>query len=79
VTTVSVKLTRALVARLDAVAAERRTSRSTLIRQALERDLQRRPGRRARSFAALARDFAGCLSGPPDLSHDPGRLRGYGR
>jgi predicted transcriptional regulator len=77
---VSVKVPAALGVKLAAVAAERRLSKSHVVRQALEAALsRRRTVARRRSFTALAGDLAGCASGPVDLSHHPRHLRGYGR
>lgn len=77
--TLSVKLPAALDAKLTATATERGVSKSAVIRRALETVLVGARGRRAASFLALAKDLAGCVRGRADLSHNPGRLRRYGR
>ena len=77
---VSVKVPAALGAKLAVIAAERRLSKSDVVRQALEAALNRkRAVARRRSFTALAGDLAGCASGPVDLFHHPRHLRGHGR
>lgn len=78
--TLSVKLPPVLEAKLAAAAERRGLTKSALIRGALEVVLtgNRRHGR-AGSFLALAKDLAGCVAGPSDLSHNKRQLRGYGR
>jgi predicted transcriptional regulator len=78
-TTLSVKLPASLGARLAATATRRRVDKSSIVRAALAAALAREPGSRARAFAEVARDLAGCVSGPVDLSSDARHLRGYGR
>jgi len=77
--TLTVKLPTGLEAQLAARAAERGQSKSSIVRKALESALTRDLKPRARSFASLAHDLAGCVLGPIDLSHHPRHLRGYGR
>jgi len=60
-------------------AAERGQSKSSVVRKALEAALTRDRKPRARSFASLAHDLTGCVSGPIDLSHHPRHLHEYGR
>jgi len=74
-----VKLPAALAARLSAAAARRRISKSRIVRAALESALEHERGPRARSFAAVAGDLVGCVTGPVDLSTNPRHLRRYGR
>ncbi|MGH7275782.1 MAG: hypothetical protein ACREIY_01995 [Candidatus Rokuibacteriota bacterium] len=78
-TLLSVKVPAALGARLAAAAARKRSSKSGIVRSALEAALAAKRTPRARSFAAIAGDLAGCVSGPADLSHHPRHFRGYGR
>jgi len=78
-TTLWVKLPASLGSRLAATAARQRVNKSSIVRAALEAALAREQGPRVRSFAAVARDLAGCVSDPVDLSSDPRHLRGYGR
>lgn len=78
--TLSVKLPAALEARLAALAQRRGVTKSAVIRRALEWTVSDDRGRgRAGSFLALAKDLAGSLAGPADLSYNKRRLRGYGR
>ncbi|OGL13639.1 MAG: hypothetical protein A3K12_07400 [Candidatus Rokubacteria bacterium RIFCSPLOWO2_12_FULL_71_19] len=77
--TLTVKLPARLEVQLAATAAHRGVSKSSVVRRALEAALARDRKPRARSFASVARDLAGCVSGPVDLSHHPRHLRGYGR
>ncbi len=77
--TLTVKLPAALDAKISALAARRRVTKSQVVRGALERlfDDGRRP--RSGSFLALAKDLHGCVEGPGDLSHSSRHLRDYGR
>ena len=78
--TITVKLPPRLDSRLRQAVARRRSSRSALVREALESHLRDAPDRaREESCLALAQDLAGSLAGPRDLSSNRGRLRGYGR
>lgn len=77
--TLSVKVPSALEVELTVAATRRGLSKSALIRAALEGALTSGRGRQAGSFLALARDLAGCVAGPKDLSHSPRHLRDYGR
>jgi len=77
--TLTVKLPAWLEAQLAATAAERGQSKSSVVRKALEAALTRDRKPRARSFASLAHDLTGCVSGPIDLSHHPRHLHAYGR
>jgi predicted transcriptional regulator len=75
--TLSLKVPDALDTRLTAVARRRATSKSAVVRDALERLAT---GDEAHPSALdLARDLAGCVAGPRDLSSNPKHLRGYGR
>jgi ribbon-helix-helix CopG family protein len=77
--TITVKLPANLAARLRAAVAKRRSTRSTIVREALEAQLAAAGGRPGISCLDLAVDLAGSLDGPPDLSSNRRRLRGYGR
>ncbi len=77
--TVSLKIPPSLDRTVAEVAKSRRVSKSALIREALERYLATGPASPAKaSFLALAKDYAGCVDGPPDLSSNPDLLAGYG-
>lgn len=74
----TVKLPDALAARLRAAVHRRGRTQSELVREALELHLDGHtplPG----SCLDLARDLAGSVSGPADLSSNRRHLRGYGR
>jgi predicted transcriptional regulator len=73
---ISLKLPPALDRRLTDLAHRRRTTRSAIMREALETfDAGVSPN----SVAAAASDLAGCVSGPADLSTAPEHMVGYGR
>jgi hypothetical protein len=76
--TVSLKISPALDQAVEELAKRRGVSKSAVIREAIERYLSAgaRPARG--SFLALAKHLAGCVEGPPDLSSNAERLRGYG-
>ena len=77
--TISVKIPRPLAARLSAAVRRRKTSQSAIVREALEGHIRSPPLDSAGSFLELAGDLVGSVAGPPDLSTNKGRLRGYGR
>lgn len=77
-TTISVTLPNALDAKLTSMAKQRKTTKTAIVRAALEQYLANAeppPG----SVAALAKDLIGCVSGgPPDLSYNKKYLEGLG-
>ena len=74
----SVKLSGALIAKLTTIAEQKETTKSAVVRHALERALADRREPRGGSFLALARDLAGSVSGPSDLLTRSAHLKGYG-
>lgn len=77
-TTISLKIPTTLEQRLANLARKRGTSRSEVVRSALERlveDEDVRPG----SCLALMSDLVGSVDGPSDLSYNKKRLEGFGR
>lgn len=72
--TVSLKLPEELDRALTALARRRQSSRSALLREAIE--AMTRPERS--TVGELASDLAGSLSGPKDLSSSPRHTSGYG-
>jgi len=72
--TVSFKLPEALDAALSALAEQRKSSRSGLVREALE---ALTAGER-RSVTAMVDELVGSLAGPADLSTHPKHMAGYG-
>jgi len=78
--TMSVKLPPVLEAKLKALVRERRTSKSEVVRAALEAYFARDGKPRKLSALDLAGDLVGCLKGGPrDLSTNPKYMRGFGR
>jgi len=73
--TISVKLTRELDEALTRIARQRKSTRSTLIREAVE-VLAINP---RRSVTAMVDELGAALDGPTDLSTNEKRLAGYGR
>jgi predicted transcriptional regulator len=73
--TVSFKLPAALDQSLDNLARQRHSSKSALVREALERLAK---GTR-RSVTARAGRLVGSLEAPADLSTHPRHMAGYGR
>ena len=76
--TVSLKLPEPLDERLTEVAAERSTTKSAVVREALQAYLGRSKEVRSRSCLALASDLVGSVDGPRDLSFRAKRLKGFG-
>ena len=79
-TTISLKLPRALAVKLAAAARRQGTSKSALIREALESYFAQGDGAHFVSCYDLAADLAGSVdSGVGDLSYNKKRMEGYGR
>jgi predicted transcriptional regulator len=77
--TITVKLPPPLGERLSRAVVRRRSTRSAVVREAIEAYLAAEPSRREGSCHDLASDLAGSVSGPVDLSSSRLRMRGYGR
>lgn len=78
--TISLKLPDELLAELDTAAKGRRTTRSSLVRQSLEKALRRPASRGPRSCYDLAHDLAGSIKGlPKDLFNNPKYVEGFGQ
>jgi Arc/MetJ-type ribon-helix-helix transcriptional regulator len=77
--TITVKLPRVLAERLRRTVARRRSTRSAVVRDAIEALLVAEAGRAEGSCYDLSSDLAGVLTGPADLSSSRRRLKGYGR
>lgn len=73
--TISLKLPEDLDRRLSAIAERRRTSRSEVIRAALEAF---EPAAPVTSFTKAAGDLVGCVEGATDLSTSARHMSGYG-
>lgn len=78
--TIALQLPDALAAKLSATARKRRTSKSVLVREAIEAYFANAALAPSESFTALAGDLIGSLNaGPGDLAHNPQHLEDYGR
>ncbi len=77
--TLSLKLPDSLFRKLASAARQRGESRSTLVRDAIETFITADNHAPKGSCLDLAKDLAGCVNGPADLSFNKTRLRGYGQ
>lgn len=77
--TISLKITEEVDRRVAAVAHRAGTSKSAIIREAIEERLSNTPHPAMASFLDLAGDLVGCISGADDLASNPEHLEGYGR
>jgi hypothetical protein len=75
----SIKLPDSLEVRLSSAAHRAGVGKSEIVRKAIESYLCGPVALGRGSCLDLARDLAGCLRGPGDLSYNPKRMRGYGR
>ena len=74
----SLKVPDALDHRLAHVASCRKSSKSEVVREALNAFLAETGGDQAGSALTLAKDLAGCVTGPADLSVNPAHLKQFG-
>lgn len=74
--TLTLRLPPELAARLEAKAKELGVSRSALARSAVEQAVNGEP--QPLSFTDVAREFCGCVLGPPGLSTNPAYMEGSG-
>lgn len=77
--TISLKLAEGLDQKLAATAKKQRTTKSNLLRLAIQAFLSDDPKNQAGSCLDLARDLVGCVDAPADLSSNPARLKGFGK
>ena len=78
-TTISLKVPDELLARMDAVASAKRTSRSALLREALEEKLEVVASKSSPSLYDRSADLCGKdHSGMGDLASNPKHLKGFG-
>lgn len=77
--TITVKVSRPLAERLTRTVVRRRSTRSAVVREALEAHLAAEGAGTEGSCFDLTSDLAGSVRGPADLSSSRRRLRGYGR
>lgn len=77
--TISLKLPESLLTSLNAEARARGVSKSTLVRESLEKELRRKP-LGAKSCFDMAQDLIGSIKGlPEDLAVNPDYMKGFGR
>jgi hypothetical protein len=77
--TISLKLPDDLDRELSTRAEREGTTKSALVREAIEGYLSRDSGGPRGSFLELAGDLIGCVEGPGDLSYNKEHLKDYGR
>lgn len=77
--TLSLKLPEALDSQLGAVARQRRSSKSEVVRCALDAYLADEAIPRQGSALDVAGDLVGALEGPDDLSYQAEHMHGYGQ
>ena len=77
--TISLKLPEDLLAQLESEAKVRRITKSSLVRESLEKALRKPSESGTVSCHDLARDLAGSLKGlPKDLATNPKYMQGFG-
>jgi predicted DNA-binding protein len=80
VSTISLKLPERLLERLESESRLRGTTKSSLVRECLEKVLNARPSGNEVSCYDLASDLAGSLMGlPHDLATHPKHMKGFGQ
>jgi hypothetical protein len=78
--TISLKLPDDLLADLASEARKRRMTKSSLVRESLQKTLHAQPAKGAVSCYDLASDLAGTVKGlPEDLADNPKYLDGFGQ
>lgn len=78
--TISLKLPERLLHRLEEESKARGTTKSSLVRECLERSLDACPAGGKATCHDLARDLAGSLKGlPRDLATNPKHMEGFGQ
>ncbi|HOB97476.1 MAG TPA: CopG family transcriptional regulator [Verrucomicrobiota bacterium] len=78
--TISLKVPDRLLELLEAESRARRTTKSSLVRECLEKALDARASGGKATCYDLARDLAGSVKGlPRDLATNPEHLDGFGR
>jgi predicted DNA-binding protein len=79
-TTISLKLPEGLLTRLEEESRSRRTTKSHVVRECLEKGLVEVPARDQVSCYDLAQDLAGSVKGlPRDLATHPRHMEGFGQ
>jgi predicted transcriptional regulator len=77
--TISLKVSGALNEKLAALARQRRTTKSAVIREALEAFCTDGEKRRRTSWLDRIRDLVGSVEGPGDLSVNKKYMEGFGQ
>ncbi len=77
--TLTLKLPEGLEARLTTFARQTGQSRSEIVRRAIAQYISGGNKAHPGSFLDLAKDLAGTIDGPPDLSTDKSHLDDYGK
>jgi Arc/MetJ-type ribon-helix-helix transcriptional regulator len=75
--TISIRVPDELLAAIQFAAKKRGETRSAVMREALQEFLSK--NQNTGSCLDLARDLAGCVQGPPDLSTNPAHMDHYGK
>jgi metal-responsive CopG/Arc/MetJ family transcriptional regulator len=75
----SIKIPEPLLVKLNSAAKERGESRSAIVRQAIEAFIEDEDHTPQGSCLELAKDLAGVVKGPADLSINKKHMRGYGQ
>ncbi|MGA3115740.1 MAG: ribbon-helix-helix domain-containing protein [Syntrophobacteraceae bacterium] len=76
--TISIKLPDDLLAKMQHAARKRGETRSAVLREAIEEFLSKEKNQNMGSCLDYARDLAGCVQGPPDLSTNAAHMDRYG-
>lgn len=74
----TVKVPPGLDAKLKALAKKRRSTKSAIVREAIENLVASANDARRPTALELAGDLVGCFEGSPDLSTNPKHMEGYG-
>jgi predicted transcriptional regulator len=77
--TLSLKVPESLLEKLDSAARKRGESRSSLLREAIQTVIGGEGYIQDGSCLDLAKDLAGCVKGPEDLSFNKKRMDSYGQ
>ena len=78
--TISLKLPDEMLAQLEAEAKARGVTKSSLVRESLEKVLHKESSAGAVSCYDLAHDIAGAVKGlPEDLADNPKHMEGFGQ
>ncbi len=77
--TLTLRLNEALYAKVSSTTKQRKTTRSEVVREALNIYFKKSNGSSKGSAFELANDLAGIMAGPRDLSANKIHLKGFGR